>query len=276
MSWYAQMMKSQELARERNRRDARRIESERHGPQFVAKYRIATLDKEKKIIEKELERIRKGVHRPPRLADTVNTKGNHVLTIPSPRVSEHRPHINSINPEYSKDENKLYDAILFLQNNPSALVPILSAHAQSDAYFETLERVTPRLANDISENDTIKPRYLREAVSRAERDDLVNKYTILLHRHSPELRRNSPLLNRQRNSPIHKESPLIHDIANDSPAQNDINTTSPVKGLNLQENVDQTDGQKSVFMTNFEDPTVRISLHYFNVLIIYPYLYFIR
>ncbi|KAL4218581.1 hypothetical protein ACF0H5_021171 [Mactra antiquata] len=252
MSWYSQMMKSQELARERNRRDARRLESQRHGPQFVAKYRLAALDKEKRIIEKELERIRKGVHRAPKLTDVVNSKGNHVLTIPSPRLTDQRPQFNSINPEYySKDENKLYDAILFLQHNPSALVPILSAHAQSDAYFETLERITPRLSDEFQtrENKIIKTQLMQEHMTRIEREELINKYSVLLHRHSPELRKSSPLLNRHKNSPVQrKDSPLLQDAAYNSPRQ------TPPRNINLQDSTDgRNTNQSSIFLTNNED-----------------------
>jgi hypothetical protein len=204
------MMKSTEMARERNRREARRAQGEKYGPQFVAQYRLAVLDKEKRLIEKELERIRKGIHRTPRTENSDQNKIKCAGDILSPR-HEHKRHESAINPEYSKDENHLYNAILFLQNNPSALVPILTAHAQSDAYLETLERITPRLTAETQPKPAFVPKYLTEKVSRTEKDDLLKKYTALLHRHSPVLRRNSPLLKRTyRNSPV-RDSPLLHD-----------------------------------------------------------------
>lgn len=220
MSWYSQMLKSQELARERNRREERRVRGEKYGPQFVANYHLAELNKEKRLIEKELERIRKGIHRQPKLDEHVHSKANHILSVPSANYK----HQQTINPEYSKEEDHLYDAILFLQNNPSALVPILSAHAHSDAYLETLERITPRLTSDAPPNTTFKPKYLTERISRNEKAELVNKYTALLQRHSPILRRSSPLTSRRRvNSPLtHRDSPLLHDSTQrDSPLLHD-------------------------------------------------------
>jgi hypothetical protein len=215
MSWYSQMLKSQELARERNRREERRVRGEKYGPQFVANYHLAELNKEKRLIEKELERIRKGIHRQPKLDEHVNHRANHILSVPP-----NYKHQQTINPEYSKEEDHLYDAILFLQNNPSALVPILSAHAHSDAYLETLERVTPRLTHDAPPNTTFKQKYLSQGVSRTEKAELVNKYTALLQRHSPMLRRSSPLTSRRKvNSPLtHRDSHLLHNTAHrDSP-----------------------------------------------------------
>ncbi|XP_045199833.2 uncharacterized protein LOC123554042 [Mercenaria mercenaria] len=249
MSWYNQMMKSQELARERNRREERRQQGEKYGPQFVAKYHLAALDKEKKIIEKELERIRKGIHRPPKLDDHVHNKANHILTVPSAHFRESKHHNQTINPEYSKEEDHLYDAILFLQNNPSALVPILSAHAQSDAYLETLERITPRLTNDAPPNTSFVPKYLKEHASKSEKADLVNKYTALLHRHSPILRRNSPLASRKKiDSPVtHRDSPLLHDA---TPNELSIEKLSDRDVVDAKR--DSNDGsatQRSAFLT---------------------------
>lgn len=204
MNWYSHMMKSHEVARARNQRMERRQQFERYGPGFVTKTRIAALNHEKRMIERELERIRKGVHRPPKFVEPLQQKDGQILTIkavpkPSFGLPSMEKHVdsNSIDPEYSSEENKLYDAILFLQNNPSALVPILTAHARSDAYFETLERISPRLTSDskeTTEKQTFVPRYLQERSSKGEKVELLNKYTSLLHRHSPDLRKNSPAL----------------------------------------------------------------------------------
>jgi len=236
MSWYAQMMKSQEIARGKNKREARRAENQKCGTEFVAQYRLAAIDKERKLIEKELERIRAGIHRPPKLDDKVRSKEKHVLTVTSPTRLRPTPLFGgkgldkdgerssgmpgsfltqSINPVYSEDETKLYDAILFLQHNPSALVPILAAHAQSDAYLETLGRITPRLQSGRKDADLpiqpFVPSYLRDKATKTEKVDMLNKYTALLHRHSPILRKSSPLRSRRHDSPKgNRDSPLVH------------------------------------------------------------------
>lgn len=247
MSWYAQMMKSQELVRERNRRVERRQQGERYGPMFVAKYHLAALDKEKKMIEKELERIRKGIHKTPKLEDSVQNKANHILSVTTPRFLEQKSESPAINPEYSKAEDHLYDAIVFLQNNPSALVPILSAHAQSDAYFETLERISPMLRKDPPQKKSFLPKYLTENVTKSEKNDLLSKYETLLHRNSPVLRRNSPLTKRKNiNSPVtHRDSPLLQD---GTPRKQEVNSEKDVfqNCTGTQKQIDAVDGHSGV------------------------------
>ncbi|KAH3798051.1 uncharacterized protein LOC127837899 [Dreissena polymorpha] len=201
MSWYSQMIKSQELARSKNRREAKRAESQLLGAEFVAQYRLAALDKEKRLIEKELERIRQGVHKPPKVGQNVKERDKHVLTVTSPRQKNAvttrlikdfgvSPVTHHIDTAYSNDEKKLYGAIVFLKNNPSALVPILAAHAQSDAYLNTLGRLTPFLEPEESKSKPIVPRYLQENYNDTEKAELLNRYSLLLNRNSPILRGN--------------------------------------------------------------------------------------
>lgn len=243
MNWYSHMMKSYEIARAQNQRMERRMQGERFGPDFMAQARLAALDKEKKLIQRELERIRKGIHRPPKVGAS-SLKNTHVLAVNSPRnlpSMETDYANNSIDPEYSSDENKLYDAILFLQNNPSALVPILAAHSRSDAYLETLERISPRFAQDDTEKtytqqkSTFVPRYLQERATKAEKSELLNKYTSLLHRHSPVLRKSSPHLKTLKPNDTfrpRKYSPLASD---------DVTTILPPIERRI-DNDDSTDG----------------------------------
>lgn len=235
MSWYSQMMKSGELARERNRREERREQGQRYGHKFVAQYQLAALDKEKRMVEKELERIRKGIHRIPKLQDSKQTRGNNIVAVSSPRFLEQKPRQHAINSDYSKDADHLYGAILFLQNNPSALVPILNAHTQSGSYLETLERVTP-LTNKRQgkTKQSYVPKYLQERESKSERSDVVSKYSTLLQRpKSPFLNRNSPLLNtKQRNNPLLNtklgNSPLLNTEQGNSPLLNTNERNSPL------------------------------------------------
>ncbi|WAR31636.1 hypothetical protein MAR_034178 [Mya arenaria] len=263
MSWYSHMMRSQEIARGKNRREARRAENRRVGAEFVAQYRLAALDKEKKMIEKELERIRQGVHRPPKLDDRAKEKDKHVLTVTSPRYKQMNTQrkqyddneksnafvTQSINPVYSEDENKLYDAIVFLQNNPSALVPVLAAHAKSDAYLETLGRITPHLKSAQGENQPFVPRYLQDKATNTEKAVLLNKYTSLLHRSSPILRRSSPLRTRPSGGPLtNRESPLLQG---EHAGNSSYRASAPlphIENINTERTDDRTprDGQADI------------------------------
>ena len=200
------MMKSHEIARAQNQRIERRIKGNRFGPDFVEQTRMAAIEKEKRMIQRELERIRKGVHRPPRFGQSPR-KATHILNVNSyASVTISLPSLetdyvyNSINPEYSKGEEKLYDSIVFLQNNPSALVPILDAHAQSDAYLETLERISPRITGNVEEpvvpahRSPFVPRYLKERSVKSDKALLLRKYESLLRSHSPILRKKNPAM----------------------------------------------------------------------------------
>lgn len=219
MNWYSHMMRSYEVARAENQRMERREQGNKYGPEFVAQTRLAALNKEKRMIERELERIRKGIHRQPQLGDIVQRKEGHVLTVKSPLKSdtnENDMEYNSapIEPEYSVEESKLYDTILFFHNNPSALVPILAAHARSDAYLETLERISPRLSvennKESSQKQKFVPRYLKENFNKhSEKSELLNKYTSLLQRHSPELRRHT--LKPSDTPRVKRHNPLLTD-----------------------------------------------------------------
>ena len=219
-SWYSQLLKSQETAREQNRREQRRLQLEldqKHGIEFAARYRVKELDREQRLVSKELDRIRKGVHKP--LAH------EYVVSSPADKrspiiVVDHKSQVR-----YSHEETSLYKSMVFLQNNPSALIPLISAHSQTPGYFETLERLTPGLAPD--PKTIFTPNYKAARDSLDERDQRGTKYSKLSYRKSPVLRKNSPL-SMHRNSPLVNKSPTEEDIKDHDGSLKHAHRSSPV------------------------------------------------
>ena len=219
-SWYSQLLKSQETAREQNRREQRRLQLEldqKHGIEFAARYRVKELDREQRLVSKELDRIRKGVHKP--LAH------EYVVSSPADKrspiiVVDHKSQVR-----YSHEETSLYKSMVFLQNNPSALIPLISAHSQTPGYFETLERLTPGLAPD--PKTIFTPNYKAARGSLDERDQRGTKYSKLSYRKSPVLRKNSPL-SMHRNSPLVNKSPTEEDIKDHDGSLKHAHRSSPV------------------------------------------------
>lgn len=230
-SWYSQMVKSQETARERNKREQRRLQLEldqKHGPEFAAKYRVKELNREQRIVSKELERIRKGVHKPLANEYTASTP------------AEKRAPFSISAVTYSREETTLYKAMLFLQNNPSALIPIVDAHSQSRAYLETLQRISPSLT---PEPKKFVPKYLKSVRGDEHSYGVshqMSKYSTLLYRQSPILRKNSPLMQRKspaliRNSPTHDGLKQNHSPHGPSPLTEVHNTGTHDKNVNPTE-----------------------------------------
>ena len=219
-SWYSQLLKSQETAREQNRREQRRLQLEldqKHGIEFAARYRVKELDREQRLVSKELDRIRKGVHKP--LAH------EYVVSSPADKrspiiVVDHKSQVR-----YSHEEATLYKSMVFLQNNPSALIPLISAHSQTPGYYETLERLTPGLAPD--PKTIFIPNYKAGRGSLDERDQRGTKYSKLSYRKSPVLRKNSPL-SMHRNSPLVNKSPTEEDIKDHDGSLKHAHRSSPV------------------------------------------------
>lgn len=199
MNWYSQMIKSQETARERNKREQRRLQLQmvqKHGPEFAAKYRVKELNREQKIISKELDRIRKGVHKPLTneytASSPVEKKTPFTFSAPKSTVI------------YTREETNFYKAMLFLQNNPSALVPVVNAHSHSYAYYETLHRMSPGVTPEPQRS--FAPSYLKRSKETAIPDPTLVKYSALLYRQSPMLRKNSPIFH-LKNFPLERISP---------------------------------------------------------------------
>ena len=237
MNWYSQMIKSQETVRERNRREQRRFQlqlDEKHGPEFAAKYRVKELNREQRIVSKELERIRKGVHKPlahEYMASSPTEKRAPVIVV------DHKSTVG-----YTQEETSLYKAMLFLQNNPAALVPIISAHSQSQAYFDTLERISPNLTPQ--PRTSFVPNYLKTNKGTLDEDPLVTKYSALLYRQSPVLRKNSPF-SRHRKSPVVSKNDLSHEAneqnnVSNSPSQLDDLQITGIQKVDDNLNSDET------------------------------------
>ena len=240
-NWYAQMVKSQETARERNRREQRRLQihlDQRSGPEFTAKYRVKELNREQRIISKELDRIRKGIHKPPA----------HEYAASSPVEKREVFSFSDLKSAvfYSQEETNLYRTMVFMQNNPSALVPIVDAHAQSQAYFETLQRVTPSFTP--SPRELFVPNYLKRFKGTEvpeERHLNITKYSALLYRQSPVLRKNSPVIqgntsSLKRNSPVVSVGKQIELT----------NVPSPLAGIQANTN---KNGEPSKFKIQHDD-----------------------
>ena len=189
-NWHAQMVKSQDTAREQNRREQRRLKvqlDQKSGPEFAAKYRLKELNREQRIISRELDRIRKGVHKPlsNEYAAYSSFEKRDVF-----RLSGFKSTVIS----YSPAETNLYRTMVFMQNNPSALVPIVDAHSHSQEYFDTIQRCTPGYTP--SPREQFVPNYLKrfKDTHLSEEKNLYDaKYSAILYRQSPALRKNNPV-----------------------------------------------------------------------------------
>ncbi|KAK3087109.1 hypothetical protein FSP39_001831 [Pinctada imbricata] len=74
---YKRQYRLQESAREHNKREQRKFDIEMAGKSGIAaeyKFNVGKVNQEQRIIEKELERIRQGVHRPPGHLHTLSTE----------------------------------------------------------------------------------------------------------------------------------------------------------------------------------------------------------
>ena len=219
-SWYSQLLKSQETAREQNRREQRRLQLEldqKHGIEFAARYRVKELDREQRLVSKELDRIRKGVHKPLAHEYVVSSQADKRSPI---IVVDHKSQVR-----YSHEEASLYKSMVFLQNNPSALIPLISAHSQTPGYYETLERLTPGLAPD--PKTIFTPNYKAGRGSLDGRDQRGPKYSKISYRKSPVLRKNSPL-SMHRNSPLVNKSPTEEDMKDHDGSLKHAHRLSPV------------------------------------------------
>ena len=91
-------------------------------------------------------------------------------------------------------ETNLYRTMVFKQNNPSALVPIVDAHSHSQAYFDTIQQCTPGFTP--SPREQCVTHYLKRfngTDASEEKNSYSTKYSTILYRQSPVLRKNSPV-----------------------------------------------------------------------------------
>ena len=226
-NWHAQMVKSQETAREQNRREQRRLQvhlDQKNGPEFAAKYRLKELNREQRIIGKELDRIRKGVNKP--LAN------EYAASCPVEKRDMFRFSDLKSTVIYSQAETNLYRTMVFMQNNPSALVPIVDAHSHSQAYFDTIQRCTPGFTP--SPREQFVPHYLKRFKGTdvsEEKNPYTTKYSAILYRQSPLLRKNSPVTH-ERNVSSNRNGPVVNVVK-----QIELtHVPSPLLGLKIKTN----------------------------------------
>lgn len=226
------MVKSQDTAREQNKREQRRLQvhfSQKNGPEFAAKYRLKELNREQRIISKELDRIRKGIHKP--LANEYAASSQGEKRDMFIRFSEIKS--TAI---YSQAETDLYRTMVFMKNNPSALVPIVDAHSHSQAYIDTIQRCTPGFTP--SPREQFVPNYLKRfnGIEISEgKNPYTTKYSALLYRQSPLLSKNIPTTN-ERNLRSNGNGPVVNVVK-----QIELtHVPSPLLGLELNANKNGT------------------------------------
>ena len=224
MSFFSKLYKSQEEARERNKREQRRSDSFKFGPDYIERYHLAALERERRLVQREFERIRKEIQDEPPLFDfssspviSPQVKSKTLGDTHAQHSIERRDDVDGKSEydsknskdsiESRKEEIGLYDTILFFRNNPAVLVPILTIHGKkeeyvSDASSQTVteevpedtvdakdvptERKVQSLPNEDSES--FVPFYLRSDYNPSFgeiKTETFKKYAILLRQHTP-------------------------------------------------------------------------------------------
>ncbi|KAL3872216.1 hypothetical protein ACJMK2_040154 [Sinanodonta woodiana] len=148
MDWYySRMFKSQEAAREQNRREQRRLNLDMEEKRAGHRYNMETVRREQREIERELEKIRQGAHGSLVNVDIFShhirkSTRDHIINIVSPTMTHERriafkgPHKENTfteKPSHSIDNHGIFDALFYLKHNPEAMNQnIKQSDSQSD------------------------------------------------------------------------------------------------------------------------------------------------
>ncbi|KAK3579690.1 hypothetical protein CHS0354_025676 [Potamilus streckersoni] len=133
MNWYySRMFKSQEAAREQNRREQRRLNLEIEEKRAGHRYNMETVRREQREIERELDKIRQVAHTNHVNVDVFShhirkSTRTHIINIVSPTKShEHMIAYKGSQKgddcrEKQIDKDEISKALLYLENHPDAL-----------------------------------------------------------------------------------------------------------------------------------------------------------
>ena len=125
MSWYETQFKNLQVARQRNKQEERRLQlvlDRKHGLRAIHEWRLEEVNKEQRLVERELERIRMGIHKVPLPGEIFGPLGRRHSKRRSRFsggqeifVSDSKNLADNLSPQLNKD-NVFLKAIMYVEN----------------------------------------------------------------------------------------------------------------------------------------------------------------